>query len=506
MRKHRLVVPFLSLTLACASYACSGDDDGALPGENDGGADAAHDSGKDAHADAHVNVDSGQPDTSTPIEDTGTPDTTVADTSVPDTSVPDTSVPDTSVTDTGTHDTGVDASDGGTVVDASDGSTTTDASDGAIADASDGATTIDASDGAIADASDGATTIDASDAGPAIVPSVYVLRLGDGSGALSGTSTAGFLDHVRVTDGVILGTVALPTAANGANQPISFSGTATSEGALSLSSDGHHVAFAGYAAAPGTASISSSLSFTTDGGTFYRRVVGAVNASGVVDTSTQLEGAFSGNSVRSATTADGTAFWVSGNGSSTSGGVHYVALGATSTSSQIESAVINARWLNIFAGQLYATSASGAFIGVNIVGTGLPTTSGQTVTNELLATGTSPYGFIGLDLSAVVAGIDTYYVSDDRGLSDAGALQGGIQKWTLAAGIWTATPVYNTGLTGGVRGVATFVTAGVVTLVATTTDNKVVTAVDDGITAPVFTTIATAATNTVFRGVAPVPN
>ena len=58
-----------------------------------------------------------------------------------------------------------------------------------------------------------------------------VVRVGDGTAALSSSSTAVFVEERRL-DGSLVGTIALPTAAAGANQPLTMSGSAGSEGAL----------------------------------------------------------------------------------------------------------------------------------------------------------------------------------------------------------------------------------------------------------------------------------
>ena len=74
---------------------------------------------------------------------------------------------------------------------------------------------------------------------------VVVVRLGDGSTALSNAATAVFLDEFTPA-GVLVQSVAMPTVASGANSSFATSGTATSEGALTLSADGRFFLLAGY--------------------------------------------------------------------------------------------------------------------------------------------------------------------------------------------------------------------------------------------------------------------
>lgn len=110
----------------------------------------------------------------------------------------------------------------------------------------------------------------------------------------------------------------------------------------------------------------------------------------------------------------------------TSGGVHYATLGA-STSTLMSSTDTNARAVAIFGGQVY-TSSDPTKEGVNIatVGSGLPTTSGQTTSNLPFATApTQPYAF-----SLVTLGVgpapDTIYVADNSA--------GAVVKFGLVSG------------------------------------------------------------------------
>ena len=322
--------------------------------------------------------------------------------------------------------------------------------------------------------------------------SIVVVRVGDGAAALSSVATAVFLEQRYVSDGALVPTshnpLALPTAVSGSNARLTVSGSATSEGALELSADGHYVTLAGYDADQGTAGVASSTSVTIN------RIAGRVDASGNVDTSTRIDALISGNNVRSAATSDGTSFWVGG----ATSGVVYIALGATGGTSILASPG-NVRVVDVFGGQLYGSSGSANFTNVFAVGTGLPTT---TATEAALAgmptTGASPYAF------AIVAG-NVLYVADDRAVASGG----GVQKWTLSAGTWTLTTTFNGGLTAGARGVTAFATGSTVTVVASvaaTSANTLVAFVDDGVNlSPAATVLATAATNTVFRGVAPAP-
>ncbi len=321
-----------------------------------------------------------------------------------------------------------------------------------------------------------------------------VLRVGDGTAALRATSTAGFLEHHNL-DGTSAGaTVNLPIAASGANKPSPSRARRRRRAGSRAPEDGHYVIVAGYAAAPGVASIAGTTSAANN------RVVGRVAASGTVDTSTLFTAAFSGNNIRSATSSDGTSFWAAGGTSA----VEYIQLGQ-STATQVNTAPTNIRFLHIFGGQLYGSSGSGVYTNVFTIGSGLPTTTGQTATSFVgMPTATaSPYSFVLLDRSAAVAGFDTLYVADDRVVSSGG----GIQKWTFNGATWSLVSTFTQGTTG-FRGLAGMVTGADVTLLATSTltsANTIVRFVDDGSAAPVGTVIATAPTNTAYRGIAFAP-
>ncbi|MEJ7734889.1 MAG: hypothetical protein WKG00_37585, partial [Polyangiaceae bacterium] len=334
-------------------------------------------------------------------------------------------------------------------------------------------------------------------------PKFTVVRVGDGSAPLGNSSAAVFLEE-RALDGTLVVKITpnplpLPTAASGANQPFTLSGTATSEGSLSRSGNGNYLVMAGYAAAPGVPAVVSMDSATVN------RVIARIDAAGNIDTSTRLDTAFSGNSVRGATTHDGTVLWASGTGAAGNGGVWAVPFGTTG-GTQLFNMPNNMRVVHVFAGQLYASSGSGMNTNVMTVGTGLPTTPGQTVTPlpGLPTTSASPYSFAFFDMNSLVAGVDTLYLADDSSVANGG----GIQKWTFDGITWTKVATFANGLTAGVRGLAGMIIDGNPTLLAVNTSNppSVLVVVDDGSADPVLTPVTTAAADTFYRGVAFSPN
>ncbi len=331
--------------------------------------------------------------------------------------------------------------------------------------------------------------------------SFVVLRVGDGSLALTGNATPVYIEHLRTDGSPTPGktTLALPTFASGNNWPLTLSGTATAEGNLSLSADEKFILVAGYQADVGTPSVNTTA--TAD----YTRIVGRIDAFDNVDTSTSLGTAFNLSSVRGATSPDGLSIWVSGNGTAPVGGVHSTTLGA-SDSTQILSAPNNARFVHVFANQLYGSAGAGTFVNVFTIGSGLPTTSGQTATplpGMSTVAGPSPYSFALVDRSAAISGLDTMYVADDRSLANFG----GIQRWVYDGFSWTNDLTFGDG-TSGVRGLAAVVEGKGVRIIATTSEvptNRILSIYDEPGVSPTIVPIAMSPTNTAYRGVAFAP-
>jgi len=313
---------------------------------------------------------------------------------------------------------------------------------------------------------------------------LYVVRVGDGSAALSSVSTPTFVDEYTTT-GTFVQTIAMPTAPSGANYPLTNAGSSTSEGFLNQSTNGLYLTLAGYATPPGLAAVPTTAASTTP------RCVGSIFLSGAIDTSTTLTdgynggGAGSNGNIRSAVSDDGTQFWTSGTGAS-GAGIRYVTLGGTASVGINAGAPQNTRVVGIHNGQLYTSSSSTVYQGVCTVGTGLPTVGPETVTllsGLPTASGPSVYDFWFAD--AV-----TLYCADDN-------TQSGIKKFTLAAGTWTLQ--YTLAAGQACRGLTGTRAGGVTTLWATT-GSSVITIADTGPTAT-FSAIATAGTNTAFRGI-----
>ncbi len=324
---------------------------------------------------------------------------------------------------------------------------------------------------------------------------VVVYRVGSGSNALSSSAYPVFLDEYTPS-GSFVESVALPATTSGSNKPLVASGSASSEGLLTLSANGEYLIETGYDAALGTTKVGETANPGTP------RTLGRVSASGEVNTTTALTDVGNENNSRGATSNDGKEFWWSGAGKKTTGGVHYATLGAT-TSTLMSTTDENARAVAIFGGQLY-TSSDPTKEGNSIakVGTGLPTTA-TTTTNLPFATAPSePYAFTMLTLGEG-SSPDTLYVADN------GA--GAVVKYGLSGGKWVKDGSVSV---TGVTGVTANDVGGTVTIYATTSGSSgeggVLYSITDksgfgGTLTGSATQIATAPANEAFRGVAFAP-
>jgi hypothetical protein len=341
------------------------------------------------------------------------------------------------------------------------------------------------------------------------VGNILVERVGNGTTAITSAATdIAVLEFT--TSGSAIQTISFPST--GATQQTD-SGSATSNGYLN--SYNGFVAVTGYNSPAGTAGVAS----------LNTKVTSVLDNTGaVVNRTTYPTGGptgtpvspFSGNNLRSAIATGSNTFYASGNASGTpnTGGVWYSdGASFTQISSTATGQPTNLRNVEIFNNQLYVSSSTSGFLGISKIGTGLSTTSGQTVSLEInMGTGASPYGFVMFDTNRDSL-LDTAFIADDR--ASAG---GGLQKWTFngtawvnsyslrfdaAAGNLSATAssgfVGIRGLTGGYDD-----TTGAFSLFATTTEtasNRIVSVLDNGATPTTYTTLASAGANNVFRGI-----
>jgi hypothetical protein len=205
---------------------------------------------------------------------------------------------------------------------------------------------------------------------------IVLLRGGDPTNPSTGTTVTlgAYLDEYTPA-GVYQGTIGVPQATSGSNNPLTItSGPGSHEGILTLSDNGQWLTFGGYDTAPTSSSSGAGVSQVTVG------EIGSTAAS--LNTSTLM----SANTIRAGTTVDGNEFWISN-----SPGVQYVSgTGGSSTDTTLNS-TYNTRALATVNSTLVAGSGSASLgtHGIWQLGTSgtLPTTSIPSIT---LLSGATP--------------------------------------------------------------------------------------------------------------------
>ncbi|MFY7970973.1 MAG: MopE-related protein [Flavobacteriales bacterium] len=309
---------------------------------------------------------------------------------------------------------------------------------------------------------------------------IMVSRVGAGAAALSNSATQVVLQELDEVTGAQSYLLSVPTAGV---TTLTLSGTATTEGYLTRNSNGS-VLIAGYAAPTTQTGVSSTTSASVP------RVINQINPDFSMSRVAFSSTANSGGSVRSAA-GSGSDYWTGG----ASGGINYYGTGTPAT---VSTTIANTRVVQTHNGNLYFSTPTGTARGIYQVGTGLPTTSGQTST-QVVAMGASdqPTDFQFNDEMTVC------FVADDRT-----AVGGGIQKWVNNAGTWSLAYTVSMGTSTGARGVyvdyyssANPIVYAVTIRTAVSTPNAVVRFTDNGTATPTLTTLATAAANTSYDGI-----
>lgn len=341
---------------------------------------------------------------------------------------------------------------------------------------------------------------------------VVVYRVGEAGGSLTNAAAPVFLDRYT-TDGTLEGTVSVPTASSGAQHALTASGRSRSEGRLSLSPDGTLLAFTGYDAPVGTngpdavytdvngVDVHVTESLTASDPTTVGRVVGLLDGSQAVDTSTSVVGAGVPHVVRSGATPDGTRLYLGGS----DGGVLTTTRGGSSATSVLSSPGLDATALAVAGNQLFATGGYDGQPGKRVVtvGAGAPTGASDVTGLAGLPANVLAGGFTALDLTGNgygSTGVDTIYVANTA--EKAGA----IDKFVFDGTTWGkqgALPL------DGVLAVAAKATGSTVQLVATTATGLWSFTENDGAAAGFATSapsqVATAPAGSEFRGVALAP-
>ena len=310
---------------------------------------------------------------------------------------------------------------------------------------------------------------------------LVVLQAGDGSGTLVNTGNAIVLKEYS-TIGNPTYSVAISTSVN----PLLISGSATSEGGLTLSPNGKYLVFSGYAQSlPNTTALAGSAS------SVISRGIGIVSATGSYSRIATNPTFYSANNIRSAASDGNDNYW----GAGANDGTDYY--GIASPSVNVQNTNTNTRLISVFSNKLLFSTGSGT-MGIYQIGSGLPVTAAQTTSVVISTLGTgsgaaSPYAFFFNPAQTIC------YIADDRTITNGG----GIQKWIFSASTWSLAYTLSTASTFGTRGVVADFSGPNPMVYATTTEtsaNRLIAISDIGSTATA-TTIATSTTNTIFRSV-----
>jgi hypothetical protein len=291
----------------------------------------------------------------------------------------------------------------------------------------------------------------------------------------------------------------LPQTLSGANQPVSAEYGSSSEGTLQLSGNGQYLTIAGYGVNAatfdgnplnygGTGSKATALAQSTSA--LVPRVIALIDATGGVNSTTALTNVDNTNNPRSVYTVNGTSFYISGQGESSSstatgskdntGGVFYATLGST-TATSITGAGAGSghsqetNEVQVFNNTLYVSSDSTSgspsrdYIGTLGAAGTLPTTQANGGNGPTMLPGYGNSGGTGkvtingngnglnagdqINLSPqnfFFANSTTLYVADSgspkntSGTSTLG--DGGLQKWTFNGTAWVLDYTLSAGL------------------------------------------------------------
>jgi hypothetical protein len=315
--------------------------------------------------------------------------------------------------------------------------------------------------------------------------SLAVRRVGDGLSVLSGSSCPVFIDQYS-TNGSLLNTLPIPSAnGSGVTNALVQSGTATSEGYMSLSMDGTKLVIVGYNTDVGVATIAST---STTGANAVPRAVATVDYNGIYYMQIVTTN-FSGSNIRSGASDGANNYWAT-----SPLGAYY--LGLSSPASPLWNT--NTRVMEMLNGTLYCSSASAS--GVYNLGA-LPTAGPVSPRLVLADPASSPYDF------AFSPNGNLAYYADDNSINAGG----GIVRLSFSGGGWTSNYTLPTGVLGnqtnGARSLAVNFLDSTPVIYATTADSqtRLITIVDSGPDS-VPVTLATSAANTAFRGVKFVPS
>lgn len=297
---------------------------------------------------------------------------------------------------------------------------------------------------------------------PFTAGNIVVVRVGEGISPSYNIITAPvFLDEYTPS-GTLIQSIPLPTAASGNNKALTLMDVhLDNTGLINLSVDGQYLLLAGYSASPGV--------FSPDGAsaTIMPRTIAVIKYDGTINTTTALTDYQTFGEPTSVVSTNGIDLWCNGTNFNANGtqGIRYATIGST-TSTQLITSPASSVGLSITDGKLYFSYGGGPSLGT--VGTGLPTTSGQTVQAVPGFPTSTNFNrikqFVFFDMNPAVPGADVLYVANQRS-------NGGLQKFSLVNEIWELNGTIGPGSDGYI-GLAARLSEGTVSLFATRKGNN----------------------------------
>lgn len=306
---------------------------------------------------------------------------------------------------------------------------------------------------------------------------VAVVRVGNGAGSLNSAAAPVFIDEYTPA-GTLVQSIALPTSGSSA---FTLSGLGTTEGALVRSEEGRQLVLAGYNAPSATANVSA----TSD--TAVPRAVGKLGPNGLFAIAAKSSNGFFNNLPIRAAASDGVLnYWAGG----AARGTYYFGFSFPAATNQ--ASIVSCRAMGVYGRHLCFSTQSGTR-GIYDFDA-MPLLPSPVLLTIKTGAGSQPAAFA-FDETGTMA-----YIADEAA---------GVQKWLATDDTgtnWVLAYTLTTGI-GGVRGLAVDISSPTPLLYATTTEatgNHLLLCEDNGPGSPFFH-VATAAENTVLRGVALVP-
>jgi PKD repeat protein len=327
---------------------------------------------------------------------------------------------------------------------------------------------------------------------------IVVVRVGDGSQAITNTGNTVFLDEYTTNaiwaaagggPPTPVQSIQMPTSWVGRNGPLVIDGSTIPNGGLSLSTDGRFLLLAGFGPTIGQV-LTQALDSTTTTGLVGQvaRVIGLVDGNGhVYTTTTLIDANEDGNAIHSAVSLDGTNIWHVGEGAAAHTGGKYTTVGSMISTQVEELSSFNGRRFGIFNKTLYYSAnhilgaPTNTSVSVNPFGGSMPTSFvtsnylylagvlGNSITNSP-AIG-SPYDFVMFNLSGVGTAPDTLYIANNTSNAPGESVGhgGAVLKycyipasnaWVNVGDIYAEQAVGLTGVKTGTNTVDLYITAG----------------------------------------------